>query len=798
MFLVLLVTSGAIAFQQELFFVQKLTEAGFPDLAETVLTRTLRDFPNAEKSAAPLRIRILIAKKKFDEAQKKIASLNNPPLLWLALAETANQSNRRTIAETAYKKYFESNPKVENTLFQAASNYGDLLESRGANDDAGQLYEQVLAYPQLKKTSEKKSTRPVKAKLAHLLVKKNPKRARKLCQEVQLGGLDLWFGQAVVTWANVIIDKKDWSEAQAALETQLRLLKKIEQELEAQGQPISLISPLSGARYFLGLCYEKAGKDEAALNQFYNVYAKYGDSEYGPDAQKYAKRLIEKFKKQGKRVQIDLGKNRTKMEQSAFRVARRLFFDKQHAEAIPAYLKALNAYPEGKESVTALRELTLSLIDLNDQLLTQTVAAYIGERFAAHEEAANALLAAGKAALDKNEEALAEWIYDCYFDSFPQNSRVPSVLYCLASLRRQNGDSAGETEYLNRIIEQYSDSPYWVRAHSRLAWNAYRAKNYILAASQFEHIVDVESDSEKQMRTRFALAESYRFSKRWEKAFDQFQTLEIALNDATKSYGVSEETLSFNRPFSEKSIFYQGTCLEKLGKTDAAVLSLDRLIQTFPESEFVPQARFAKGSALMKLKKYSEALATFANFDETSERSFFEPVLFYRGEAFYETDHFPESIQSLERLLTLWPESSFFYEAKLVQGRAYVAAGQNKNAVRVLSNILQFASDELLIHRASIELGHAQTDPSEKLASFQRVALLADPNAEAQIDLIGKALYESLPLYLELLRPENLLSDSDRLIDMIPTIGNSDEVTSWRKDAHKQLAQLKTDTVKNL
>ncbi|MGE4488245.1 MAG: tetratricopeptide repeat protein, partial [Kiritimatiellales bacterium] len=453
---------GLAAVDDEIRFVEGLTERGFPNLARTVLDRTLKQVPDAETAAPELRIRILIAERKFDEAQAQIPALKEDVgPLWLFLAETANSARQLPAAETAYQHYFETVTKADATVLQAAFNYGELLEDRGDTAAARALYEKVLGFPDIGK-----SARPVKARLARLLVSgEEPTpderaRAQKLCEEVQLGGLDLWFGQAVVTWSRVMQLNGEWDETASVLETQLELLKQLESGLEKQGQPVSLVSPLAGARYLLGLCYEHAGKKTEALTQFYNVYAKYGDSEWGPQAQEHAQALKDEFEAQGKTIKIDLGANLAKMEESRFRVARRLFFDKQYADAVPAYLTALNDYPEGDDAVTALRELIQSYISLSDPFFAKAVATYTGERFSARPAAADALLAAGKRALDTKQNDLAWWMYDQYLADFPQNPRAPAVLYSLAGLR------SGEDQetYYTRILTEYPDSPYAARA----------------------------------------------------------------------------------------------------------------------------------------------------------------------------------------------------------------------------------------------------------------------------------------------------------------------------------------------
>jgi len=757
--LIFCLSQGALAYEEALRFVAGLTKEGFPKLAEKVLSRTLQTNPEADKFEPELRIRILIADKQFGPAAEKISKARNPQPLWLFLAESAYALNRKPVAEAAYENYFKITTEPDD---QAVFNYGSLLEERGDDATAVKLYEKV-------------DSRPVKARLAALLVESDPDRALKLAEEVQLGGLDLWFGNAVVTWAQVMIGKEEWDEAQSVLEMQLELLKPISEAVAPSA------APLAGARYWLGVCYEHGGDNAAALAQFYNVYAKYGDSEWGPQAQTKAQALIDLFEAQGKTVKIDLGTNLAKMEESTFRVARRLFFDRQYADAIPAYIAALNEYPEGEESITALRELCVSAILLDDTLGAKTVVAYLSERFTTEPKAGDALLAAGKAALDKKQEPLAWWIYDHAIEAFPAHPKMPAVLYSLAGLRK-------DENYLNRIIENYPGSTYHARALGRLAWNAYEAEDYQTAAERFAHYVDTETDPQKQVRARFAFAESYRNLELWGAGLACFQTLEKQIEKARSGFGVTAETLEFNQSYWEKSIYYQAICHKELGQIDEVIESCDRFLEQFPRSGIVEQVQFTKAQTLIESERFAEALVAFGSLGG----KFAEPICYYRGLAQYETGAYEASFQTLEKLLVTWPTSVFYFEAQFVQGRAYLAAGKTDDALRVFGDILNFASDDELMHRASLELGRAQADSAEKLASFQRVALLADPDKHA--DLISAALFESLPLYLELALYDDLLADSDRLITEFPNIGKTKEIDMFKKQAKTALAKQEEGT----
>jgi tetratricopeptide (TPR) repeat protein len=259
--------------------------------------------------------------------------------------------------------------------------------------------------------------------------------------------------------------------------------------------------------------------------------------------------------------------------------------------------------------------------------------------------------------------------------------------------------------------------------------------------------------------------------------------LEKAMEKAAGSFGVSAETLTFNEPYWEKSIYYQAVCQKELGNMDEAIADCERFLEIFPKSGIAGQVRFTKAKTLVEAERFAEALPALEGLDG----EFAEPVTYYRGLALYETGAYEESFQTLEKLLTEWPASAFTSEAMFVQGRAYNAVGRTDDAIRVFGDIMRFASDDELLNRASLELGRAQTDPAEKLASFQRVALLADP--EKYPDLVADALFESLPLYLELNRPADLIADAVRILTDFPMFGKTEDIALLKTKAEQQMEE---------
>jgi tetratricopeptide (TPR) repeat protein len=769
----LLQAVGAV--DEELRFVRELTTEGFPDLARIVLDRAVTQGPVAEAAVPELRIRILIAEKKYAEARCQIASVPDPSLLWLFLADTARRAHALPEAEAAYREWLALPGLSGDAAAEAAFYYGEMLEARGELKAARALYEKILSLPKLGAAA-----RPIQTRLASLLRTSDPARARRLCEQVQLGGLDLWFGQAVAIWAEGMLAQGEREEAQAVLETQLELLRQIEEALAEQGAPVSHLSPLADARFLLGLCYEQAGRPADALHQFYNVYVRYGDSPRGPTAKEKSQALIAAFEAQGKTVQIDLGAQRARLEESRFRVARRLSAEGREDDAEAAWLDALAEAPEGDGAVAALRELLCCLIRQRDPLSVEAVATHLGERFSGRDGAPEALLAVGRYALDERQSALARRIYERYFTAFPHHPQAPGVLLALAELRRQARDTAGEEEDLERVVRSWPDAPAAVRALGRLAWSACEQERFAVAAERFERYLRVETDAPKQQCARFAQADCFRRIADWSSALEKFQALEAVLS---AEGGGNEPTLL------EKSVFQQWICLTHLGQPAAAAQGFERFLQTFATSPLRPQVQGAYASALAELQRWPDVLSALEGIEACEDRAVTDPALLLRGRALFESGQVSAAIQTLETLLAQAPTDALLPEIRLLQGRALAAAGRSQEAVAALGEALGAAADDLLVHRVGLELGRAQTDPAEKLASFQRVALLADPSDPAQAALIQQALCESLPLYLELGRPRDVLADSDRLLREFPTLGERDQIDRLRAQAEKTLEQ---------
>lgn len=692
-------------------------------------------------------------------------------------------------------------------------------------------------------------------KLSATAKKKLQAEAVALCSEVQLGSMDLWFGDSVITWCRLLLVDGEWQEAREVLLGQVEILKNIEKTLAEQKLPVSAISPVAGCRYLLGETYNRERANEAdadrqiqlaaeALKQFYNVYVKYGDSPWGPASQDRAEEAKAFLESRGKTVKIDLGGNRDRLVANKFKFGARLLQQKKYGEAVEQYLVALNNFPDTVKSVSALRDLGLCWFHLGEQEKTRMVVEYLGERFASNTNTPPAILSLGRAHLDAENKPGATWIYEKFLSLFPGNERAPGVLYSLAGLNPETKEA-----YLLRTVKTYPASAYGIKALSQLAWAAYGRGEFDAAEKLFGEYVAAEPDYAKRSKAQFARADCGLKSRDWKISRENFQALEKMV----RAEEASGELL-------EKAVFYQGFCrVQDKRSIKTGVQEFDRLLKEFPESALAPRALNEKGLALLRADDFDAAFQAlekliadfpdsgeartalagliqsaveqqrfdvaeqvlermlknkeayglsvyvstgeglleaeefklaekaFAAVPASAERKFAERALYGQAAAQFGLEQFDKSFQTLENLLGKFPNTGFFYEARLMQARSLVRLGKTAEAVAAFGGVVGLAQDEALLYQATFEMGQALADPKEKLAAFQRVVLLADP-AKAELQpLIEQSILASLPLCMEQQRWQDAVDNCDQFAQLFPKSDKLPEVGKTRDMAFQRL-----------
>ena len=143
-----------VELEAEMSYVEALVNYGYPDLAGPVIEATKKRWPESEVRFFAIEIRGMLALGKFDEAEKKIASLpdRKSTKYWAARLEVANNYFGRgqkpecmKIYDEFFKVFQKPPADIRKFYMEACYAYGQLLVGDRQYVKAAQRYESLLA-----------------------------------------------------------------------------------------------------------------------------------------------------------------------------------------------------------------------------------------------------------------------------------------------------------------------------------------------------------------------------------------------------------------------------------------------------------------------------------------------------------------------------------------------------------------------------------------------------------------------------------------------------------------------------
>ena len=191
---------------------------------------------------------------------------------------------------------------------------------------------------------------------------------------------------------------------------------------------------------------------------------------------------------------------------------------------------------------------------------------------------------------------------------------------------------------------------------------------------------------------------------------------------------------------SDKDIFDKARLAYLDDKYDRALNQLDRLIETFPESDYYPRVLFYKGKCYEKKKMPQRALDNFKKCLEVSQDEFLkeQAAVFIIDMNFilYEKTDNKKHLDEIVRYLKSKNEVVRIYAA-IILSRVKDKASANK-AVPILKNAVARESDQDLVDRAKLAL--MRIDPKHlKQPSKEHRKNLSKPKNLSDLVLVLKA-----------------------------------------------------------
>ncbi|HMP77590.1 MAG TPA: tetratricopeptide repeat protein [Kiritimatiellia bacterium] len=653
-FALVVVLSGGLAraqsVDQEFEFANKLVERGFPDFANKLMEDVARKHPDQMGRAKVIKAESLIAARKFDDAEAVIKELpaGDPKAdaIRLALARGYYRVNNMQRASEIYKAFFDKfkqppeDADLRKFFTEAAYQFSQMLQQSGDLRGAVDALDRVLATK-----PGREIERSMMADQAQMLVDlagrlqgaerdKALADAAKKCSDIQWGGVDIWFGQSIITLANIELIRGNRARAQELITKQYRdILREIDKLIKEQNLPGAL-NPRAGARFLLGQMHDQdaakfekdpAQKDQAidllgkAFTEYFNVFIQYGDSDWGPRAGVRANDVKARIEALGRKVDVDLGKHVEEAAATQLRLADNLFRERKFAEAATEYLRVMNSYPTASGTLRAMGFLIQCYLELDDKLTARAIISHTAERYPGNALAANALLVAATAANQKKDTAFAAEIYEQYIRGFPKHERAGTILFFLGSERRKAGDQEGANYYFQRIVDNLPQDQYYPQALRFIARGYYDTGDFEKAIAAYAKLVEDIPPSPERANAQFSIADAYIRQGDWLRAAAAFETLISWLAPRNNPYAANDTDRENNRLLLERSIFQRANCYARMTEPADQIAAFrergtrgyEQFIQLFPNSELAPRAMMGQGQIQLSLGQFDAAAATF-------------------------------------------------------------------------------------------------------------------------------------------------------------------------------------------
>ncbi len=889
---------------EEFEFASRLVSIGFADFAERLVDEVVRLNPEAKERSKVLQVEILASRRKFDDAEAVLKTMpaGNPKTqaARLALANGMYRGREVERAKKQYQDFFKeyktvpTDADLKRFYMDAAYRFGQMLDKAGDPMGAVAAYESILtAKP------DAGVVRRIRMDLAHLFIraakevqgdeqKKRLARAWKLCEEIQWGneGIDIAFCQSIAAMADIEVLRGKSEAAAKLIRQNLDLMKGVDEFLKAEKRSLSE-SPMAYARYLLGDLYEKeAGKAKEksdtvfatlkdAFTQYVNVFVKYPESEWAAEAGARAENIKAKVKRDyGREFKVEYGPHLQKAVEAQYKLVDDMYLQKRYPETIRGALKVLNSFPTAEAIGPLLAPLMVSFAETKEDLKLAAVVDHIAEARRADLTSGNALIALAKYYFDKTNEAACVKTYRVFIDAYPKHDRTPQVLFLMAGMLKKAGDGAGSRVALQRIIDQFPQDQFFLRALSTLGWDRYEAKDYAAAAVLFERFIVESPTVHNRMLAQFSLADCHVRLEQFDKGAQAYaKVVEWLSIKENNPYVKTADEVKKAADLMEKARFYVGYCLfklpvegaDKVKIRDASIQSLNAFAKDFPKSELAPKAVNLVGAIQLDLGKSDEATKTFerlgAEFPNsedgksalfslvraaveikrfdiaedalgkilatekpnvpsklytpdqfvrigqwmrdgkkhasaiqafervlasgTTDRALIEGSLYGLGVAAYETGDKDKAIERIQDLMTRYPRSGLFFDARSLLSKAYREQGKYPEAVATLNEIFKVATDPVDVNRANIELARVQREFTRKLklenklapaedslrqaaASYERVVMFGDEKNAKIRPLIDEGLREVVQVYEELGNFKDAIDACERFLKIFP------------------------------
>ncbi len=230
----------------------------------------------------------------------------------------------------------------------------------------------------------------------------------------------------------------------------------------------------------------------------------------------------------------------------------------------------------------------------------------------------------------------------------------------------------------------------------------------------------------------------------------------------------------------------------ELGQFDQAKEALASMLAN-PASYSVDE--FARvGQAMLEKAQWSESASAFEQVNgKTEDRALLERALYGIGAARFELGDAAGAVKSLDDLMTRWPNSGLFYQAKFMMARANLTLGDFTAAKLVLNDVFKYAREPELINDASLvyaSILRQEGDQVGALSTYKRMEYFNSQNMKTEKERaqVQTAILAAVELGKEMGKNTDVLESCDMYLKLYPTSSKVNEIRQTRNTASLKVA----------
>ncbi|MBF0489835.1 MAG: tetratricopeptide repeat protein [Candidatus Omnitrophica bacterium] len=217
------------------------------------------------------------------------------------------------------------------------------------------------------------------------------------------------------------------------------------------------------------------------------------------------------------------------------------------------------------------------------------------------------------------------------------------------------------------VLGSFSSYPVYAQSQQEelyaAAVRAFDDGFYDVSTRYLEQFLAESSSHPKALQVKFLLGQCYFFKNRFEDSLNVFKSLD----------GVYDN--------KELLLYWLGEVYLKIPDYDQAQKQYQKLITTYPDSAYLPQAYYSLGWSYFDRKRYEEAKDAFQRLVTSFPKHQLSEDAFLKiGQCFYDMGDYRKALKAFVRYLSSYPQSSNQFEVYLNLADTYYYMEDYENA----------------------------------------------------------------------------------------------------------------------